>query len=160
MAVAEDARVADEKVKVADYFAYKADKYGWPASDAESQAVKDVPNGALVNTCYTCHEKRFCNDCHGGIEMPHPTGYVNNHVEDSKTKLDACGICHGGGTENFCTVCHHSDPYVKGYTFDSSLTWLAQHWFPCETDGAAQCFDCHKPTDCAICHVRGSGSVN
>jgi len=158
LAVDEDARVKEKLPKVTEYFEYKYKKYGGPKYDAESQAVKDVPNGTLINTCYTCHPISFCNDCHGGVEMPHPDGFLTNHVTEASLYMEACEMCHGGAEA--CSICHHTAPNVAGFDYDHSISWLAQHWVPCEVDGAAQCFDCHKPTDCAICHVRGTGTVD
>jgi len=159
MAVEEDARVRREAVAVAEYFDYKYAKYGGPKDDPESQAVKDVPNGAVINTCYTCHEQRFCDDCHGGVVMPHPPGYSGQpHITEAETHLEACQMCHNG--QDACLICHHTPPNTVEFEYDYSISWLAQHWVPCEVDGAARCFDCHEPTFCAICHVRGSGTVD
>jgi len=156
LAVEEDQRVRDVKPIVDDYFAYKYEKYGGPKDDAESQAVKDVPNGALINTCYTCHEQRFCNDCHGGVEMPHPVGFLQNHKAEADAHMAACEFCHGGAEA--CSICHHSPPNVSEYEFDPTKSFLDQHWVPSQGAGAAQCFNCHEPTFCAICHVRGSSN--
>lgn len=122
---------------------------------AEGAAVSRVPNARVINECYTCHAKSFCEDCHGGVTMPHPKGFLKNHKEAAKTNLAACKKCHGA---NACTECHHSNPNVKGYTFNKSQTWIKQHPVAAQKAGAAICFNCHPSTYCAKCHVRGSAN--
>jgi hypothetical protein len=150
---------ADDAVREAEkeFEAYEAAAHEVEHTDEESEAVANVPNGVLINTCYTCHKKSFCTDCHGGVEMPHPQGFLENHREAAQSHMEACETCHGGAQA--CTMCHHTPPNVEGFTYDTSKPWLAQHWVPTQSDGAAQCFNCHEPTFCANCHVRGTGTV-
>ena len=122
-----------------------------PKSD-EAKATAGVPLVDTINDCYTCHTTTFCNDCHGGVEMPHPGDFLSNHADAANDFFDACASCHGG--PDFCTLCHHSDPNVPGWTFDTTKTWLFQHDEATYDVGAAECFECHSdPTYCSRCHV-------
>jgi hypothetical protein len=123
--------------------------------DPEAEAVARVPGVEKINACYTCHEKKFCNDCHGGIEMPHPADFTSTHRDAARENTAACVKCHG---EASCTTCHHSDPNVPGYEFKTGKSWMSQHAGAAELTGAAGCFNCHKPTYCANCHVNGGRS--
>jgi len=56
--------------------------------------------------CYRCHATGPCDDCHGGIRMPHPTpGYaLAPHAgEAEQYGSQACLTCH---TKGFCLNCH------------------------------------------------------
>lgn len=104
--------------------------------------------------CGICHvEKKFCADCHG-IEMPHPADFEKKHGDVGKSKPRVCANCHAAGKRvdavdtRFCNGCHH-----KGS--DPSRPWIPQHFMFVKQLGADACFDCHKPTYCAACHVRG-----
>lgn len=96
--------------------------------------------------CRVCHAEAFCDDCHGGIEMPHPADFREKHKE-LKSQSAACAKCHGG--EGFCNRCHHGNvPTIKG--------WLAPTGHPVVAGkGAESCFGCHDPRFCAACHTRG-----
>jgi hypothetical protein len=100
--------------------------------------------------CDTCHlSTEFCTACHG-VDMPHPDDFSEGHGEKGQTDPAVCANCHGtdaGGTE-FCNTCHHDPP-------DPAVTWIAQHFDVVRETGAAACFECHDPTFCAACHVRG-----
>lgn len=115
-----------------------------------------VPAVAAVDYCGTCHvTDTFCVGCHG-VEMPHPADFVSNHAEEGRKSAEACSRCHGGqgqpiagGGTDFCNNCHH-----KGA--DPNRTWISQHMEPVRSSGAQACFECHKPTYCSACHVRGA----
>jgi hypothetical protein len=108
---------------------------------------------STVNTCYTCHQKQFCTDCHG-VEMPHPAEFASNHGEAGRTNPTACARCHARseaeavGT-SFCNACHHPQGTPE-------RTWLAQHWEAVRQSGAQACFECHNPRYCSACHVSGA----
>jgi len=152
LAAEEDARAREESARVEEFW---ANFHGHEKETEEGEAVADVVFAGELNACYSCHELKFCNDCHGGVTMPHPPGFLNNHKDEAANFMEACQNCHGG--EAACTKCHHTPPRVAEFTWDDTKTWLEQHWVPCRVDGAAQCFDCHEPTFCAACHVRGGG---
>lgn len=117
----------------------------------EVKALEGVPYSGVINSCYTCHTKKFCQDCHGGITMPHPADFLTNHQKEAEVAPKSCAKCHGA--VETCSRCHHSDPNVAGYKFDTKQTWMAQHDTASKEVGPAACFDCHKPTFCANCHV-------
>ena len=119
----------------------------------EGNAVKDVPNMKEINECYTCHTKKYCQDCHGGVTMPHPADFLKNHSKEANANTAACKRCHG---ENACTECHHSNPNVKDWKFEKNVPWIKQHPEATHKVGAAACFKCHESTYCAHCHVTGS----
>jgi len=126
-------------------------------SDKYAQAVKDVPSIRTINECYTCHDKKFCTDCHGGVEMPHPADFVSNHKAEAQAHPAACAKCHNSGAavSDSCSSCHHSAPNVPGYQFTSSAAWTKEHGAASQKDGVSSCFKCHGPSDCAKCHTTG-----
>lgn len=146
---AEEAARSEEAIK--EYGDEKAPEKS--VKTTEGNAVKDVPNMKEINECYTCHTKKYCQDCHGGVTMPHPEGFLKNHSKEANANTAACKKCHG---QNACTECHHSNPNVKGYTFNKSESWIKQHPVATHKVGAAACFECHESTYCAHCHVTGS----
>jgi len=127
-------------------------------SDKYAQAVKNVPSIRTINECYTCHDKKFCSDCHGGIEMPHPAGFVSNHKAEAQAHPASCAKCHGSNASatDACSSCHHSAPNVPNYKFTTSAAWLKEHGPASQASGVASCFTCHSPADCAKCHASGS----
>jgi len=103
--------------------------------------------------CRICHvESKFCVDCHG-IVMPHPADFEKGHGDLGKSQPAVCANCHakGGastaGSTQFCNSCHHPDG-------DASKPWIPQHFEVVRKSGAQACFDCHKSTYCADCHVN------
>ncbi|MCL2680632.1 MAG: NapC/NirT family cytochrome c, partial [Coriobacteriia bacterium] len=132
------------------------------STDKESRALDGVPSVRAINYCYTCHTLKFCDDCHGGIRMPHPAGYLVDHIQDAEDYPDSCRICHaasaindtpqaGGG--DTCSACHHGRPNLE-WDFNVNVSWEWVDHIPATQElGAAVCFDCHTPTSCATCHV-------
>jgi hypothetical protein len=113
----------------------------------------EVPPLDDVFYCGTCHANRFCESCHG-LPMPHPPDFVKGHGELGKTKPEVCSNCHAVGdaartaSTQFCNSCHHPQG-------DPTLPWVSQHFKVVQQSGASPCFECHDPTYCAKCHVRG-----
>ena len=111
-----------------------------------------LPMPNEINYCETCHARQFCTDCHG-LPMPHPAGFQENHGDAGRETPEVCANCHakGGasmsGTE-FCNSCHHPEG-------DPTKPWISQHFLIVADTGANACFDCHNPTYCAECHVKG-----
>jgi nitrate/TMAO reductase-like tetraheme cytochrome c subunit len=108
-----------------------------------------------VSYCGTCHIRaKFCDGCHG-VPMPHPAGFSKDHGAAGKKSPAACANCHAkskataGGTD-FCNACHHK-------AGDPTKAWLPQHFIVVRNTDPNACFDCHNPTFCAECHVRGLG---
>lgn len=97
--------------------------------------------------CEMCHQKTYCNGCHG-VEVPHPDKFIKNeHGSIGTRNPQACQKCHR--QKDFCNACHH-----KGYD-DSRGGWVPTHKYVVADAGPAYCFKCHGPTFCASCHVRG-----
>ncbi|MBN2247526.1 MAG: NapC/NirT family cytochrome c [Coriobacteriia bacterium] len=118
-----------------------------------SAAPEDLGYEQTVNTCYTCHEKQYCTDCHGGIEMPHPESFAGAHGELGLTNPEGCAKCHArsedeAASNEFCNACHHP-------TSTAGTPWVDEHFRAVASTGASACFDCHNPTYCAACHVSG-----
>lgn len=109
-----------------------------------------------VNTCYTCHQKQFCTDCHG-VEMPHPADFATNHAKAGTQNPAVCANCHARSSveaqgTNFCSACHHPSG-------SPDRSWLAQHFEAVRATGAQPCFDCHNPRYCSACHVEGPAAA-
>ncbi|MCL2526286.1 MAG: hypothetical protein FWE46_04460 [Coriobacteriia bacterium] len=141
-------------------------------SNAAVRALANVPNVRAINYCYTCHTTRFCDDCHGGIRMPHPEGYFRQpHIDDIKANPDSCAICHvtspinntqraahfayGTSDGDTCSACHHREKYVPGWQFDPSVNWeWIQHPEATLATGGDSCMSCHDMHTCESCHVN------
>ena len=139
-------------------------------TDPYSRALRGVPSVRAINYCYTCHTTRFCDDCHGGIRMPHPEGYhLQPHIDDAENYPESCAICHVASAVNdtpaatgnnprvtigdTCSACHHGYPNLD-WDFNTDVSWEWIDHIPATQQlGATVCFDCHSPTSCAICHV-------
>jgi len=117
-----------------------------------SEAPEDLGYESTVNTCYTCHLKQYCTDCHG-MEMPHPAGFTEDHGDLGLSSPESCATCHARSEEEaagneFCNACHHPDS-------TPGTSWIDQHWVSVRDSGGSACFECHNPTYCATCHVSG-----
>ncbi|HAL29803.1 MAG TPA: hypothetical protein DCP20_03685 [Coriobacteriia bacterium] len=117
-----------------------------------SEAPEDLGYERTVNTCYTCHLKQYCTDCHG-VEMPHPAGFSEDHGDLGLSNPQSCATCHARSEEEvagneFCNACHHPDS-------TPGTSWIDQHWVSVRDSGGSACFECHNPTYCATCHVSG-----
>lgn len=123
------------------------------AESHDESALEMVPLDDIFY-CATCHAETFCEDCHG-VPMPHPVDFAKGHGEQGKTNSAVCANCHAKGAAagstgtEFCNSCHHPQG-------DATKPWIPQHFVAVRQSGAEQCFDCHNPTFCAECHVRGS----
>lgn len=52
-----------------------------------------------LNKCLSCHEQKLCNDCHGGVPMPHPPNIAATHTKLVKnTGINSCSNCHKTGS--------------------------------------------------------------
>lgn len=120
------------------------------AEESEAGEVRSIED---VFYCGTCHSSAFCEDCHG-LPMPHPANFTEGHGDLGRSVPAICANCHAqgelvasGGLE-FCNSCHHA-------AADPSQPWIPQHFGVVRETGAEPCFECHNPTYCAQCHVRG-----
>jgi len=135
-------------------------------------ALDGVPSVRAINYCYTCHNTRFCDDCHGGIRMPHPEGYrLQPHLDDSANYPDSCAICHvaspvnntpaaalefvGTSAGDTCSACHHRALYNPGWDFNPDVNWeWIQHAEALEVISGDSCMECHEIRTCEACHVN------
>ena len=63
--------------------------------------------------CNTCHGSSFCQSCHGGIDMPHPEGWVLSHKSQASFERGAsCFRCHRYAET--CAMCHGETPPEDG----------------------------------------------
>jgi len=114
----------------------------------------ELPQVDDIFYCSTCHAEQFCESCHG-LPMPHPVDFVEGHGELGRSQPAVCANCHATGeaattaSTQFCNACHHPEG-------DPTQPWIPQHFQVVAQTGASPCFDCHEPTYCAVCHVRGS----
>lgn len=129
-----------------------------PSEPSHGEIEGEEPTGELkpasqINTCYTCHKRAFCTDCHGGLEIPHPAEFKTDHAKQGYANPAACAKCHArSATEakgtGFCNACHH--PASK-----PGVAWVRNHRSAVYTDGPDACYTCHDELDCSGCHVRG-----
>lgn len=141
-AKAETARLADHEVSVGHPQSGPNDTYPMPALSMGE-----------INVCSTCHTQKFCSDCHG-LDMPHPVNFVDQHADLGTNNPQSCEQCHGSA-QVFCDGCHHGTEI--GFNYDTTRTdgFIPQHKAAVGEVGANVCFQCHQPTYCAACHVRG-----
>jgi len=85
--------------------------------------------------------------------MPHPVGFKAKHDTIARKYPKSCETCHGKGNEG-CNSCHHGT--AMDWTYDPKVPWKQQHPAAVQAKGATACFECHDPTYCARCHVRGN----
>jgi nitrate/TMAO reductase-like tetraheme cytochrome c subunit len=112
-----------------------------------------LPKVESINECSTCHQKKFCIDCHGGVPMPHPSDFKARHGKLGKEVPEACAKCHGSGGEG-CNSCHHGTEI--DYDYNPAVPWRTAHPAAVNSIGAAGCLEkCHNPTYCSNCHVNG-----
>lgn len=116
----------------------------------------DIGYEQTVNTCYTCHAKQFCTNCHG-VEMPHPADFAKSHGEAGRENPQACARCHARSEaeargDAFCNACHHPQG-------TPGVPWVEQHFNTVKAEGAQGCFKCHDPRYCAVCHVGGAAAA-
>ncbi len=112
---------------------------------------------ATVNTCYTCHLKSFCTDCHG-VPIPHPEAFYSSHGQEGLADPASCARCHARSAAEaqgtlFCSACHHAQS-------EPGTAWLPQHNGVVQREGAEQCFVCHDTVYCATCHVSGKEAAD
>jgi hypothetical protein len=123
------------------------------ASESSETLGESLPKVESINECSTCHRKKFCIDCHGGVPMPHPADFTKRHAKIGKAAPNACANCHGKGGAG-CNSCHHGTSI--GYTYVSAIPWRKQHPVAVNAVGAAICLEaCHNPVYCSNCHVNG-----
>lgn len=112
-----------------------------------------LPPSNSVNSCYTCHEKKYCNDCHG-TEIPHPASFKKEHAKAGYAAPEKCANCHARSKAESvglgsCNACHH-----KAST--PGQRWRYEHPKVVRKDGTKGCYSCHDERECSSCHVKVS----
>ncbi|MBI5232515.1 MAG: hypothetical protein HY876_10185 [Coriobacteriales bacterium] len=115
--------------------------------------VHTVPS-KTVNECFTCHEPKYCTNCHG-TEIPHPENFREQHSKKFKeANAVDCAKCHNKtGSAAYdgqsCHLCHHKPEAA-------SRPWRTAHDERARrVDIEKDCYSCHKELFCSTCHVRG-----
>lgn len=72
-------------------------------------------------TCFLCHQRAFCSDCHAHREelkpsdkhkeyvtrdLPHRGDYLTQHQIDGRINPAVCFKCHGRQNNERCRICH------------------------------------------------------
>ena len=111
----------------------------------------NVPiEGAVTPTrCAGCHRSgTICADCHNGLDMPHPKGWMKSHggvVVDRGKSI--CVSCHLKKDPRFCIDCH-------GLEMPHPGSWLSSHgaYSLKSKKNEAKCVKCHGKDSCIKCH--------
>lgn len=81
-----------------------------PASHRSGEWKKAHGNAKDDPSCGVCHGKKdICTSCHGGVELPHPKGWIGKH-KDGGASLEpgsSCLKCHD--RTKYCGRCHPAD---------------------------------------------------
>jgi hypothetical protein len=99
--------------------------------------------------CQGCHRTgTICADCHQGLDMPHPAGWMKSHggiVLDRGKSI--CVSCHLKDDPKFCIDCH-------GLQMPHPGTWLSSHggYSLKSKENEAKCVKCHGRDSCIKCH--------
>lgn len=96
-----------------------------------------------TKACYTCHKPADCTECHGGVQMPHPNNYLQQHAIAAKKGMDSCIKCHETQANKapICIACHWMEmPHPQGY--------------------AEQHLKIELPDGCSYCHSPENPIVN
>lgn len=106
----------------------------------------DTTHGlADLKTCRMCHEKSFCERCHGP-GVPHSGTFMPQHSRYGKDPDNKCETCHSD--TRACDRCHGIEmPHPEGFLKNDHSRLTAER-------GWDACTGCHiKRTDCDMCHV-------
>ena len=135
-----------------------------------------------TNSCATCHDQRFCTDCHGKtvatrIEVRFPEAvdrltihrgdFLARHSIEQKDDPALCMRCHA---VSFCTDCHQRtgigqggtpglSPHGPGINDRASREW---HGSQARRDivACAACHDQGAQSNCVTCHRVGGVGGN
>lgn len=87
--------------------AKSVDKPSKPDSHNQADWLKIHGQTEDKTSCQTCHGKEnTCSSCHGGVQMPHPDGWIMNHKEHGASfdQTSSCFKCHD--KKKYCGRCH------------------------------------------------------
>ncbi len=139
---------------------------------------------AEAESCATCHEQRFCADCHAAATAPakietflpervdrsfiHRNDFISRHSIEASADPASCNRCHG---TSFCTDCHAAqglgtlppstgrNPHPNGWM----LPGTANFHGPAARRDINSCAACHDQgprTNCINCHKVGGPGGN
>lgn len=132
-----------------------------------------------MEMCATCHQERFCANCHGvtvpvlpakmAFDSPqrqnlHRAGFRSRHSDEARTQVGLCGTCHN---DRFCIDCHTENGLhaaAAGASNPHPTDWLTKHGGEARRDPTT-CASCHGGRGeqlCVGCHRVGSagGSIH
>jgi len=119
----------------------------------EEMITRTSPS-ATVNECYTCHQPKFCDDCHG-TQIPHAEDFKKQHSKNYKeANAVQCAKCHNqtgklAYDSQSCHLCHHKPD-------NPAKPWRLTHDDRAKkVDISKECYSCHSEIFCSTCHVRG-----
>lgn len=138
-----------------------------------------VQASSAMDLCASCHQERFCADCHG-VTVPtlptrmrfdepfrnrlHQAGFMARHAHEAQTNKGLCSTCHA---EQFCVTCHQGrgvHALADGALNPHPAGWLDRHGPAARRDpvGCASCHGGGGEQLCVGCHRVGSagGSIH
>ncbi len=104
-----------------------------------------VMAGLDDRSCGMCHEQRYCQDCHEGVNLQgniHPLNFRQTHAFEALGKEEDCLVCHE--SRSFCVDCHRSNLVLRhplGQIW-ANVTDGGKHREAAETD-LDNCLSCH-----------------
>lgn len=123
--------------------------------------------------CASCHQERFCTDCHDGRVRPrkvHPNDWISMHPTAARQNNPSCTSCHRQQT--FCVTCHQRAGVAQSGPYESSRgrvrfhpppeVWSSpprssQHHAWEAQRNINACVSCHVEADCVRCHSNKGG---
>lgn len=121
--------------------------------------------GAVSESCGSCHQTDFCEQCHTAAATPsfHGPDFVARHAPDAYAQNGDCTSCHN--PEVFCRACHSSlgmgSQGRLGVAFHTANPlWLVGHGTAAR-QGLEACTSCHTQSSCMQCHSSlGAWRIN
>ena len=99
--------------------------------------------------CRMCHEQRYCQDCHEGVNLQgdiHPLNFRQTHTFDAQGKEEDCLVCHE--SRFFCVDCHRNSLVLRHP--------LGQFWAN-SSDGGTHREEAESDLErCLSCHDLGA----
>jgi hypothetical protein len=95
--------------------------------------------------CGMCHEQRYCQDCHEGVNLQgsiHPLNFRQTHAFEALGKEEDCLVCHE--SRSFCVDCHRTNLVLRhplGQSWANTSDG-GNHRDEAETD-LESCLSCH-----------------
>ncbi len=138
------------------------------AHDANFRFDHDQIARSEPRACASCHEERFCADCHLGVIKPmdfHAGDYVTWHAVEARRGVPECSTCHRPQT--FCVGCHErSGIGVRAesgfFRAGNSGRFHPPGWADAggpdshareAQKNLPQCASCHREDFCRECHT-------